>query len=83
MKPTELQKLLTEAEKIAPRPKPAKARDLAIEMHEVIFTLYRRGMTYKKMMAWLSKRGFKFRYHHIGLALRHHEKLALKPNPPT
>jgi protein involved in temperature-dependent protein secretion len=68
----ELRKLLDAAERVKPKPTPPAAKDLVMEMYEVIGTLWEKGMTRKQMLAWLKKRGFVFKDYHLGLALRHY-----------
>lgn len=68
----ELRKLLAAAERVKPKPTPPAAKDLVMEMYEVIGTLWEKGMTRKQMLAWLKKRGYTFKDYHLGLALRHY-----------
>ena len=66
----ELRKLLDAAERVKPKPTPPSATDLVMEMYEVIGTLWEKRMTRKRMLAWLKKRGYTFKDHHLSLALR-------------
>ena len=68
----ELRKLLDAAERVKPNPTPPAAKDLVMEMYEVIGTLWEKGMTRKQMLAWLKKRGYTFKDYHLSLALRHY-----------
>lgn len=69
-------KLLAEAIAIKIKPQSKTVRDTAIELHEVIWTLYsEKNMTRRKIVEWLKKRELKFDLWHITLALNHHRKL--------
>ncbi len=69
-----LKKLLDDAKKVKDKEPPATKQDLALELQEVIGTLWGKGMTRKQMLAWLKKRGYTFKDHHLAFALRRYRE---------
>ena len=68
-------KLLKEAESVKPKPTPPSGMAIALELYKVIGELYyEKSMSRKKVMAWLKKRGYEVKYHHVKAALKKYDE---------